>query len=97
MVVHEIVEIDEIKKMGLDIGRKDVIVSNMELVDVAHLKAARIEMKIAYAMKNRAHLAESVQYILRWSKDALVEPGMRKRYAELRQEVLRMLIQLDKK
>ncbi|MBU1915115.1 MAG: hypothetical protein ABIE25_04705 [Thermoplasmatota archaeon] len=97
LVVHEIVEIDEVKKMGLDIGRKDVIISNMELVDRAHLKAAQIEMEIAYAMKNRAHLAERVQHIIKWSKDALVESEMRTRYAELHQEVKRMLIQLDKK
>ncbi|MBU0684349.1 MAG: hypothetical protein KJ653_00650, partial [Candidatus Thermoplasmatota archaeon] len=59
--------------------------------------AAQIEMEIAYAMKNRAHLAERVQHIIKWSKDALVESEMRTRYAELHQEVKRMLIQLDKK
>ena len=97
LVVHEIVEIDEIKKMGLDMGRKDVIISNLELVDKAHLKAARIEIEIAYAMKNRAHIAEMINAIGNWSKDPLVEPEMRARYAKMQQVAEGMLIQLDKK
>jgi len=97
LVVHEIVEIDEVKKMGLDIGRKDVIISDMELVDRAHLKAAQIEIEIAYATKNRAHLAERIHDIGNWSKDPLVEPEMRARYAKMHHEARRMLDQLDKK
>lgn len=97
LVVHEIVEIDEIKKMGLDMGKKDVIISNLELVDRAHLKAAQIEIEIAYATKNRAHLAERIHDIGNWSKGPLVEPEMRTRYARMHKEARSMLIQLDKK
>lgn len=97
LVVHEIVEIDEVKKMGLDIGMKDVIISNLELVDRAHLKAARIEMEIAYAMKNRTHLAERIDDISNWSKDPSVEPEMRAKYAKMHLEAKGMLSQLDNK
>jgi hypothetical protein len=97
LVVHEIVEIEEVKKMGLDIGKKDVIISNLELVDRAHLKAAQIEIEIAYATKNRAHLAERIPDIGNWSKDPLVEPEMRAKYAKMHREARRMLHQLDKK
>jgi hypothetical protein len=97
LVVHEIVEIDVVKKMGLDIGKKDVIISNLELVDRAHLEAAQIEIEIAYATKNRAHLAERIRDIANWSKDPIVEPEMRANYAKMHLEAKRMLIQLDNK
>lgn len=90
-------EIDEIKKIGLDMHKKDVIISNLRLVDRAHLKAAQIEMEIAYAMKNRAHIAEMIHAIGNWSKDPLVEPEMRERYAKMHQDAKGMMIQLDKK
>jgi hypothetical protein len=97
LVVHEIVEIDEIKRMGLDMSKKDVIISNLELVDRAHLKAAQIEIEIAYAMKNRAHLAERVHDIGNWSKDPLVELEMRASYSKMHKEAKRMIVHLDKK
>jgi hypothetical protein len=97
LVLHEIVEIDEVKKMGLDINKKNVIISNLELVDKAHLKAAQIEIEIAYATKNRAHLSERIHDIGNWSKDPTVEPEMRTRYAGMRKKARSMLTQLDKK
>ncbi len=41
-MVHELVEIDEVRRMGLRIT-KDVIVRNMVRTNDAHLKAARVE------------------------------------------------------
>lgn len=96
LVVHELVEIDEVKRLGLALT-KDAIISNLELVDKAHLKAAEVEMKIATAMKETAHLADRLRDIRAWSQDSLTEPDMRKRYEHLAEEVSRALAQLNGK
>lgn len=82
LVVHEIVEIDAVKKAGL-VLTKDVIIANPEEVDRAHCEAATVELRIAAKNKDAAHLRDRIPDIRGWSKDPHVLPEMRARYARL--------------
>jgi len=82
LVVHEIVEIDAVKRAGL-VLTKDVIVTHPEQVDRAHLEAAVVELKIAAKNMDKAHLVDRIPDIRSWSKDPRVFPEMRARYARL--------------
>ena len=95
LVVHEIVEIDEVKKNGLGL-EKDVIINNLERVDRAHLKAAKIEIDVALAARNRKHISERLKDIRAWSKDPLTGPEMRREYSELANRAARSLAKLKK-
>jgi hypothetical protein len=82
LVVHEIVEIDAVKKAGL-VLTKDVIITHLAEVDRAHYEAAMIELKIAAKNKDATHLMDRIPDIRNWSKDPHVLPEMRARYARL--------------
>jgi len=94
LVVHEIVEIDTVKKAGL-VLTKDVITANPEEVDRAHYEAASVELKIAAKYKDAAHLRDTIPAIRRWSKDTQVLPEMRARYAQLCSETEQALITIE--
>lgn len=66
-MVHEVVEIAELKRMGLEI--KDVIVKNVEQVCEAHLRAIEVEMEIAGVMGDDEHI--------RHHRHRLADPGER--------------------
>jgi len=85
LVVHEIVEIDAVKRAGL-VLTKDVIVTHPEEVDRAHLEAAIVELKIATKNMDKAHLKDRIPNIRSWSKDPQVLPEMRAIYARLCRE-----------
>jgi len=46
-LIHELIEINELKKMGIAITGKDLIIKNLEKVYEAHLKALKLEILIA--------------------------------------------------
>lgn len=72
LVVHELVEIDEILKMGFTLA-KDVIMKNPEKVEEAHLKAVAVEMKIAHSIGAAEHLGDRVKDIECWLDKTLSE------------------------
>jgi hypothetical protein len=82
IVVHEIVEIAELKRMGLRITR-DVIVRNIEHVYHAHLKATEIELEIAIAAGDYDHIAERLNVIDDWNNDPMVPASLKKDYERL--------------
>jgi len=82
LVVHEIVEIDAIKKAGL-VLTKDVMIAHQEEVDLAHYEAAKIELRIAAKNRDATHLRDRIPDIRRWSKDPKVLPVMKTRYVRL--------------
>ena len=90
LVVHEIVEIDAIKKTGL-VLTKDAILAHPEEVDRAHYEAAKIELRIAAKNSDVAHLRDRIRDVRNWGKDPQVLPGMRTRYMRLRSETERTL------
>ena len=82
LVVHELVEIDEVLKMGLTIT-KDVIIRNPEKVDDAHVKAARIEIMVAKAIGAADHLRMRISDIEKWCEDKSLTERRRAEYREL--------------
>jgi hypothetical protein len=85
IVAHELVEIDNVKRMGL-VLTKHVIVENLQKVDDAHMKAAEVELQLAVSLRDTAHIKERLDDIKAWSEDLSVTPenrdGYRKMYAE---------------
>jgi len=94
-VAHELVEIDNVKEMGLALT-KDVIVKNMKKVDDAHLKAAQIEIQLAISMNKTQHIKDRIKDIQSWIKDSSVVEENKKEYRELKAKALRALAEMSK-
>jgi len=82
LVIHELVEIGEVKRMGLKIT-KDAIIKNPEKIERAHLKAAKIEFEIAEKLGDYNHLEKRLKHIKAWCNDPTVPSEYRERYREL--------------
>jgi hypothetical protein len=85
LVIHELVEIDEVLKMGLTIT-KDVIVKNPDRVDTAHLKAAKVELMVAKAIGETDHIGEMCTAIEKWCVDKTVSEANKVEYRKLLSE-----------
>jgi len=85
LVIHELVEIDEVLKMGLDITR-DVIVKNPEKIDTAHLRAAQVELTVARALGEVDHIRDRCADIERRCVDETVSEVNKIEYAKLLSE-----------
>lgn len=90
LVVHEIVEIAEAKRMGLGIA-KDVIVRNMERINDAHLIAADVELRVAASEGDVRYVSERQADLRSWCEDPLLTGPQRTAYASLRERVDRWL------
>jgi hypothetical protein len=93
LVIHELVEIDEMLKMGYAIT-KDVIVRNPDEVDKAHLAAARVELKVAKAIGATDHIRGLLAAIERWCVDETVPEARRGEYRRLLKEAAETLAEL---
>ncbi len=82
LVVHELVEIDEVLKMGLEIS-KDVITKNPHKVDDAHLEAAKVELMVAKTIGAYEHVGDRVQDIEKWCEEKSLSVGRRAEYRSL--------------
>lgn len=82
IVVHELVEIDEVKKMGLQLT-KDVILRNLDAVDSAHLLAAEVEMDLAARLGDADHLRDRIRNIEQWCVDESVSETNKAKYRTL--------------
>jgi hypothetical protein len=94
VVVHELVEIDNVKRMGIALAR-NAIVDNMEKVDDAHLKAAKVELQIAASMRDVGHLRWRSEHIRMWSEDPSVAPSNRERYKRMLVKVAKTIEELE--
>ncbi len=90
VTLHEVIEIAELKRMGLEITR-DVVVRNVDEVYEAHLKAAEIEMEIAEALADYQHIQDRLSVFASWTQDPLVPPGLFERYEKLHARARRIL------
>jgi ribosomal protein S18 acetylase RimI-like enzyme len=88
IMAHEVVEIAELKRMGLEIT-PDVIVRNVDEVYRAHLVAGEVEVAIALATGDVAHLRQRSKAVQSWIDDPLVPPTLRERYQALGAQVCR--------
>ncbi len=93
LVVHEIVEIAEVKKRGLRIT-KDVIVKNMELINDAHLAASTVEFNVAARDGALDHLRSRYADLRSWCKDPLLTIPQREQYEAFRAATERRLAAL---
>ncbi len=84
-VVHELVEIREVRRMGLRIT-KDVILRHPLEVDRAHARAARVEFETAAADGAIRHLENRLRDVRGWIQDPTVAPEMRTKYRDLYRE-----------
>lgn len=96
LVVHELIEIDEVLKMGLKLAR-DVIRKNPEKVDDAHLKAATLEMKIAHGIGAAEHLADRIGDLESWCANKSLSDRRRAEYGRLLATAKDYLADLDRK
>jgi hypothetical protein len=94
LVVHELVEIDEILKMGLELT-KDVIIKNPEKVDDAHLKAAAIEVMIANRIGAVKHLRKRIEDMEKWCVEKTLSDSRRAEYRRLMMVTKDLLSELE--
>ena len=94
IVVHELVEIENVKQMGLSLT-KDVIIKNLEKVDDAHMIATEVELKIAIAMRDVNHIRDRLENIRMWSEDDTVTPVNKEKYRRMHSETLNALQSLS--
>lgn len=90
LLIHEIVEIDEVLKMGLRIT-KDVIVKNLDAVEEAHLRAATVELRVALDLGAFDHVRGRLDDVRAWSEDPTVSEDNKRQYARLYAETKRAL------
>lgn len=88
LVVHEIVEIADVKRRGLRIT-KDVIVRNRETVNDAHLVASETEFVIAASEGRMDHVRSRFADLESWCEDPLLTASQRAAYAAFRDRVAR--------
>ena len=94
IVVHELVEIENVKQMGLSLT-KDVIIKNLEKVDDAHMIATEVELKIAIALRDVDHIRDRLENIRMWSEDDTVNPENKEKYRRMHSETLNALQSLS--
>ena len=94
IVVHELVEIENVKQMGLSLT-KDVIVKNLEKIDDAHMIAAEVELKMAIAMRAVDHIRDRLESIRMWIEDDTVTPENKEKYRKMHSETLKALQSLS--
>lgn len=90
LLIHEIVEIDEVLKMGLRIT-KDVIVKNLDAVEEAHLRAATVELGVALDLGAFDHVRGRLDDVRAWSEDPMVSQRHERQYARLYAETRKAL------
>jgi len=96
ILVHELVEIENVKEKGIALTR-DVIVKNLENVDDAHMIATEIELSLAASMKDVEHLRDRLENIRMWSEDDTVTPENKEKYRRMHSETLEFLEGLEKR
>ena len=93
VIVHGIIEIDELLKVGLSIT-KNLRLEHPENVEDAHLKAAKVELMVARAIGATEHLEERIKDIEQWSIDKTLTDRRRAEYEQLLAEAKRHLERL---
>ena len=91
-VIHELVEIETVKRTGLKLT-KDVILRNPLPIAAAHLKAAEVEFSIAFETGAYDHLKMRVEHAKAWCEDPALTPALRKRHAAFRDKWVQRLYQ----
>ncbi len=86
LLIHELVEINELKQRGLRIT-KNVIIKNVDTVYEAHLIATDVELTVAYEAKALQYLKNRRRDIESWLEDPLLPQRLYSRCEDLLQKV----------
>lgn len=89
-VVHELIEIGEVRRKGLRIT-KHVIPRHPVPINWAHLRAAEVEFEIAAEEGAWDHLRSRYRDLKAWCEDPLLTPAQARSYQTLRRETQRRL------
>ncbi len=90
LLAHEIVEVCEIKRMGLVID-KDVIIKHHRDVYKAHLKAAELELELAKLRDDWSYISRRLKDVEEWCKDPLLPEELIDECKRLYEKALRYL------
>lgn len=82
LAAHEIVEIAEVKRMGIPVT-KDVIRRRPDLIYEAHLKAFEVELQLAEGLRDWSHIRGRLLDVQSWLEDPLLPPKARPRCEDL--------------
>ena len=82
ILLHELVEIQTLKKMGLKITRH-LLWDNQQEVYEAHLIAFEIELAVANKHGDNQWIERRIQLIPSWIEDSSMPPEMRLKYQAL--------------
>lgn len=82
LILHELAEICELKKMGLKITR-DVIIKHHDKVYEAHLKATEVEFEMAKLKKQLNHIKMRLRDVKNWCEDPQLPHELKPRCKEL--------------
>ncbi|MCJ7562160.1 MAG: hypothetical protein MUO84_04020, partial [Thermoplasmata archaeon] len=93
LVVHEMVEIEGLKRFGIQLDR-DSILNDPVRVEEAHYQAAILEMNMAYSLRDCNHVKMRLGVIRTWLLDDRIDNGYKALYAELYARVISMLDEL---
>ena len=96
LLIHELVEINELKKRGLRIT-KDVIIKNVDTVYEAHLIATNVELSVAYDSGALQYIEDRMKDIKSWLEDPLLPQRLYDRCNELLQNTKKRITKLSKK
>jgi len=78
LVLHELVEINELKAMGLSVDDR-IILDHLPEVLKAHVRAAELELEAAVALGALDHLRGRLRCVEAWTQDPNMPPELRER------------------
>ncbi len=96
LVVHELVEISEIKKMNLQLT-KNVILKNPSKIYKAHLIATEKELKIAFLVDNIEHIKRRRKDVEDWLSDPYLPGSLVEKVKQLLKTVDEYIEKSEKK
>jgi hypothetical protein len=95
LLVHEMTEIDEIMKLGLELT-KDALGKDPEKVAAARLRAMAMELDVARHFKAVGHIRRRLEDLEARAKDNALTEDVRKGYSRLRTASKETLEALEK-
>lgn len=96
LTIHELVEVNEIKKMGITIA-KDTIIGNPEKIDEAHVIAAEMELDFAMARRDYAHIKQRIGSFKSWCDDKRLTDRLKVRYQKHYEKALAYISMAEKR
>jgi len=75
LMLHEVVEISELKRMGIPVNKRTVIEFHSKAYE-AHLTATDVELSYAFKVKNFSWIRTRLEHLRTWEEDELLPPDL---------------------